>query len=166
LPIDDFVPFWPIWVVPYLMSLIWWLACFIWAAVDMEAWRYIALVAGAVFTMVTSYFVYIFYPTYVIRPEVVANDWASELVRILYANDRLYNAFPSGHTYTTMLILFFWWNWKPGYRVLWLLISVMIVLSTLFTGQHNLADPIGGVIWATLGYLFGMWFQNLRWGLP
>ncbi len=36
--------------------------------------------------------------------------------------------------------------------------AIVVTLSTLFTGQHNLPDPIGGIIWAFAGYRFGWWW--------
>ncbi len=157
-PWDAFVPFWPIWAVPYLLSLVWWAGCFIWAAWKMEDSSYRAFIAGTVAVMLSSYLVYVFYPTFIERPVVEGNSWPVELVRVIYDNDRLNNAFPSGHTYTTMLIVFFWWNWRPRLRWLWAGIAIIIILSTLFTGQHNLPDPIGGIIWAWGGYCFGWWW--------
>jgi membrane-associated phospholipid phosphatase len=163
-PWDAYVPFGPIWAIPYLLSLVWWAGCSIWAAWRMPDTRYRAFVTAAITVMLSSYAVYILFPTYVERPVLEGHGWPTEMVRFIYSSDRLNNAFPSGHTYNTVLILFFWWHWKPKLRWLWLGISVVIVLSTLFTGQHNLPDPIGGIIWAWLGYRFGMWWVARREG--
>lgn len=160
--LDPMIPVWPIWAVPYLLSLAWWTGCFIWAAVKMDFQLYRAFVAAALFTALTSYALYIVYPTYVIRPAVEGSGWQHELLRTIYAQDRLNNAFPSGHTYTTMLITFFWWVWQPRLRWLWATIAVIVILSTLFTGQHNLLDPIGGIVWAWVGYRFGLWWVERR----
>jgi membrane-associated phospholipid phosphatase len=156
--LDDRIPLWPIWIIPYLLSLLWWTGCFIWAAWKMEDKLYYAFVIGAISVMLASYVVYLVYPTYVERPIVEGEDWLSDLVRYVYSNDRANNAFPSSHTYTTVLIALFWWRWRPRLRWLWVVIAVIIVLSTLFTGQHHSPDPVGGVIFAWLGYRFGLWW--------
>jgi membrane-associated phospholipid phosphatase len=161
-PWDDYIPFWPIWALPYLLGIAWWEGCFVWAAWKMDDARYRALVIGAIVTMLTSYIIYLLYPTYVVRPAVQGNDWRTELIRFIYDNDRLNNAFPSGHTYTTMLIVFSWWHWRPRLRWLWLGIGVIIILSTLFTGQHHLPDPVGGILWAWIGHRFGTWWVARR----
>lgn len=161
-PLDPHVPLWPIWVVPYLLSLPWWAACFGWAAFEMDDRRFEAFVVGALAVMLSSYVLYIVFPTYVERPAVEGQGWAADLVRWLYRNDRLNNAFPSGHTYTTMLIVFFWWDWKPCLRWPWAIVATIIILSTLLTGQHNLLDPIGGILWAWGGYRLGMWLGERR----
>jgi membrane-associated phospholipid phosphatase len=156
--LDDWIPFWPIWIIPYLLSLAWWAGCFIWAAWKMEGELYHAFVIGAIAVMLASYVVYLVYPTYVERPPVEGEGWLFELVRLVYRNDRANNAFPSGHTYNTVLITLFWWRWRPRFRWLWVLIAAIIVLSTLFTGQHNAPDPIGGMLFAWLGYRWGRWW--------
>jgi membrane-associated phospholipid phosphatase len=162
IPWDDFVPFWPIWMVPYLLSTMWWEASFIWAAWRMGAERYRALVIATIVVMLASYLVYVFYPTYVERPTLKGNSWPVALTRFVYRHDRLHNAFPSGHTYFTLLITFFWWDWRPQLRWLWGLIAVVVVLSTLFTGQHHLLDPVGGLVWAWGGYRLGTWWAARR----
>jgi membrane-associated phospholipid phosphatase len=70
------------------------------------------------------------------------------LMRFVYANDRSYNALPSGHTYNTMMIAIIWWVWKPRQRLLWSLSVPIVILSTLFARQHNVLDAVFGVIWA------------------
>jgi len=157
---DAFVPLWPIWAIPYLLSIVWWAGCFIWAAWKMDAPLYRAFVMGTIAVMLTSYVVYLLYPTYVHRPALEGDSWQIELVRFIYNNDRLNNAFPSGHTCTTMLIVLFWWHWRRWLRWLWIGIAVIILLSALFTRQHNLPDLIGGIVWAWMGYRFGLWWME------
>ena len=161
-PWEKFVPFWPAWAVPYLLGIIWWVACFIWAAVSMEDDRFRAFFFGMVFAMLTSYAVYIFFPTYIERPEVVGGGWQMNLIRYIYDHDRLNNAFPSGHAYTTILIVLFWWDWRPRLRIIWMTIALLIILATLFTGQHNIPDPFGGLVWAVMGFIFGWWMVKRR----
>jgi membrane-associated phospholipid phosphatase len=128
----------------------------------MEDARYRAFVAGTLAVLLASYVVYILFPTYVERPVLEGSSWQVDLLRLIYNNDRLHNAFPSGHTYTTFLIVFFWWQWKPHLRWLWSAAALMVILSTLFTGQHNLPDPLGGVVFAWLGYRFGLWWASRK----
>jgi membrane-associated phospholipid phosphatase len=161
-PWDALVPIWPIWVVPYLLAIAWWLGCFVWAAWKMDDDLYRALVVAALAVMLSSYAVFIFFPTYVERPVLEGRGWAVDLLQSLYDHDRVNNAFPSGHTYTTVLIVLFWWRWRPRLRWLWITIALVIVLSTLFSGQHHLVDPVGGAIWAWAGYRFGLWWVARR----
>jgi membrane-associated phospholipid phosphatase len=156
--LDNLVPLWPVWILPYLLSIVWWTACFLWAAWQMEADLYRALMSGAIAVMFCSYLFYLFFPTYVMRPEVTGSGFFYDIVRLVYGNDRVYNAFPSGHTYNAVLLALFWWRWKPRLRWLWVTIAALTVLSTLFTGQHHVADPLGGALLAWLGYRLGLWW--------
>jgi membrane-associated phospholipid phosphatase len=157
IPWDRFFPLWPIWAIPYLLSLAWWAGCFIWAAWRMEDDLYQAFVFSLLTVMLVSYVVYIVYPTYVVRPSVHGDDWLNQMIAFLYLNDRANNAFPSGHAYNTVLIALFWWRWLPRQRWLWLTITVVVLLSTLYTRQHNLPDLLGGILFAWLGYRLGLW---------
>jgi membrane-associated phospholipid phosphatase len=159
-PWDALIPLWPIWAVPYLLSIAWWTGCFAWAAWKMDGARYEAFVAGAIAVMLSSYVVYVLYPTYVNRPDPEGHSWQAELIRSVYNNDRVNNAFPSGHTYTTVLIALVWWQWRPRLRWLWVGIAIVVLLSTLFTKQHDLPDLVGGIAWAWLGYQFGSWWAS------
>lgn len=78
----------------------------------------------------------------------------------MYVNDRVYNAFPSGHVYITTLIGLFWAQWFPRHRWWWRAIIVVIAFSTLFTHQHYLPDPVGGMLLAWAGYRFGLWWVD------
>ena len=162
VPWDAYVPFWPMFSIPYLLSIPWWILCFLWATLKMDDERLKAFIVGALVMMVTSYALYIGFPTYIERPVVEGHRFQDEIVRYIYGNDRLNNAFPSGHTYMTVFIVLFWWRWKPRLRAIWVPFGVLVVLSTLFTGQHNLLDPLGGILWAVGSYLFGWFWVNRK----
>jgi membrane-associated phospholipid phosphatase len=89
---------------------------------------------------------------------VTETGWAVWLIRFVYTNDRTYNAFPSQHLWSTVLIALFWSHWKPGWRwVLWAS-TVIVALSTLFTRQHWILDVFGGTLLAVIGYFIGLAF--------
>jgi membrane-associated phospholipid phosphatase len=159
-PWDASIPLWPIWAVPYLLAIVWWVGSFVWAAWQMEDRLYRAFVAGTLAVILASYALYILYPTFVNRPVLLGHSWSVDLLRLIYNNDCLNNAFPSGHTYTTMLIVFFWWRWQPKLRWVWVVAALVVMLSTLFTKQHNLPDVLGGIVFAWLGYRFGLWWAG------
>jgi membrane-associated phospholipid phosphatase len=157
-PWDDFIPLWPIWTIPYLLSIAWWLGFSIWATWKMDDRLYLAFVAAAVAVMLIGYGIHLLYPTCVERPILTGDTWQTRLLSLVYELDRGYNAFPSGHTYNTILISLFWYRWQPRHRALALGIAIIVLLSTLFTGQHNLPDLVGGAVLAWLGYRFGLWW--------
>ncbi len=161
-PLDDLIPLWPIWIIPYLLSIAWWLGFTIWAAWKMDDTLYLAFVTAGVAMMLVSYLIHLLYPTYVQRLTLTGDSWAVQLLRFVYHQDRSYNAFPSGHTYNTVLVSLFWYRWQPRHWVLCLGTAVLILLSTLFTGQHNLPDLLGGIVVAWLGYHFGLWWATRK----
>jgi membrane-associated phospholipid phosphatase len=161
-PWDAAIPLWPIWAVPYLLSIFGWVACIVWAARNMDNDLYQAFAISMLLVMLISYAVYLLYPTYVERPALAGDDWQMELMRFIYGHDRAYNAFPSSHTYNTVLIGLFWRRWYPRWRWLWAGMVIVVLLSTLFTRQHNLPDLIGGALLAWLGYRLGVWWAKTR----
>ena len=61
--LDDFIPFWPVWAVPYILSIGWWVAAALWASAKMDKKMLQTLVASVLIMNLSSYIVYIFIPT-------------------------------------------------------------------------------------------------------
>jgi membrane-associated phospholipid phosphatase len=160
-PWDEFIPLWPIWTFPYLLSLLWWGISIIWATLKMDAKLFRAFGVAMIASLLTSYAVFIIFPTYVERPPLESGDWTTRLLALVYNNDQVNNAFPSGHTYTSVIIALFWWRWFHRFGWLWFGMVAVVVLSTLFTKQHYLLDPIGGILWGWFAYRFGLWVSEI-----
>lgn len=160
--LDGYVPLWSIWVVPYALICIWWIVAYLWAVWRMEERLYESFFLASAFAGVAALTIYAVFPTYVIRPALAANDWHSQLLNWIYTNDYAYNAFPSGHVYITTLIALFWSIWFPKWKWLWTATVIVIVLATLFTHQHYLPDPIGGLALAWFSYRIGLWCMTER----
>ena len=155
-PLDRLIPLWPIWTVPYLLMLGIWVSFDLWAVFKMEARLFKAYIIASLVTIVPSILIFIFWPTYVQRPEVPGQDWASNLLRFLYANDQPNNAFPSGHMYFAVLVAYFGTRWKPKLLLPMVGIVVMVIGATLFTKQHYLLDLVGGAGMAAAGIFVGI----------
>ena len=164
--LDQYIPLLPIWSVPYLLYLPFWIACFIWAAINMETRMFQRFFATVLAATLTGLAIFLLFPTYIERPLLIGNDWATELLRYVYGNDDVYNAFPSGHVYLTTVISLFWMEWYPRYRWLWIAIVVSVLLSTLFTHQHYLPDLAGGLVLAKNSLRFGEWWMKKRFQFP
>jgi membrane-associated phospholipid phosphatase len=161
LPIDIF-PIWAVWVVPYILCYPLWFFGILWAILKMEDRFFRSLVAAFLLTCTVSISIFIFFPTYVKPATFYANDIFTSLLRFIHENAGRYDALPSPHIYITVLLALFYDRWYPRYKSYWILIPIIVSLSTLFTGQHYVADIAGGVVVAFLGFHFG-----LRWaGLP
>ena len=165
-PLDTWIPLWPVWVIPYLLCLPAWVAGLIWAAWKMDEQLFRSFISAGLFiTLSAALFFYIF-PTSVQRPILTSNSWATQILQMVYHNDGAYNAFPSGHVYQTSLICLFYNRLYPRHAWIWIAIVGIVVLSTLFTHQHYLADPLGGLAIAWLGYRFGIYMVPQNAPLP
>ena len=152
LPIDTQITLSPIWAIPYLLSILWWIGALVWAAFKMEFMRFVHFSLCLSITILISYAIYILFPTYVNRPKIIGQDFLDQLMMFIYGNDRPYNALPSGHTYTTLIISIFWFYWLPKQRYLWIAIAILVILSTLFTKQHAILDIITASILVFICY--------------
>jgi membrane-associated phospholipid phosphatase len=159
LPIDIF-PMWSIWVLPYVLCYILWFVAALWVAFKMEDRLFRAFVVACVVTFSIGTSTFVFFPTYVKAVAVHGNDIFAFLLRIIHEHWGRYDAFPSGHVYITTLFALFFSRWYPRRRFLWISILIIVMLSTLFTGQHYILDVIGGYSVALIGYHFGLWWAG------
>jgi membrane-associated phospholipid phosphatase len=156
-PLDGYIPVWSIWVLPYALACWWWAIAYIWAAWRMDEHMYEAFFLSSAVMQVSALTIFTLFPTFVVRQALPAGDWMTQLLGWVYTHDYAYNAFPSGHVYITTLIALFWSRWFPKLRWLWAVTVIVVIFATLFTGQHYLPDPIGGLALAWLSYHVGLW---------
>lgn len=162
LGIDRFIAFSPPWVVPYLVGSALMVVIPLWACFGMETFLFRRYMMANLFATVVSYIVYLGFPTYVSRPNIHGSDVFSWMLRQVYAADRSYNAFPSGHTLYTCISLLFLWQWQPQQRLLWTVLCLLIILSTLFIGQHHILDLLGGLILALISVRVARWIEEFH----
>ena len=103
--------------------------------------------------IVISLLIYWFYPTGFIRPEIKGHRMSENLLRSMYVLDyKGLNCMPSMHCSMCFIILYYSFVcsdlglWQYGFAA----VSLLIVLSTVFTKQHVLIDvvtaiPLAGV---------------------
>jgi len=157
LPFESY-PIRPVWVVPYVLCYPLWLGGLIGAVWKMEDRLFRAFIAGCVLTFGSAQIIFVAYPTYVERTPLMGSDLLTNVLRALYQTGGAYDALPSGHIYITTLLALFYSHWMGGSRILWMVVVLIVALSTLFTGQHYLLDLVAGFVLAWFGYRFG-----LRW---
>lgn len=159
LPIDIF-PIWTIWILPYISCYVLWFASFTWILLKVEDRLFRSFLAACIFTFAVGTTTFIFFPTYIQAAVIEGNDIFSMLVRMIHENWGRYDAFPSGHVYITTLLALFFSRWYPRQMVLWIVITAIVSLSTLFTGQHYILDVLGGYAVAFAGYHVGLWWAG------
>jgi len=157
----DIFPIWPVWVLPYMLCYPIWLVSSIWTILKMEDRLFRALLAACFLIFAVANSIFIFFPTYVKQATLLGNDIFISLLRMIHESWGRYSALPSGHVYITTLLVLFFSRWYPRYRFFWILVLLIISLSTLFTGQHYILDVLGGYVLAIAGYCFGLWWTGL-----
>jgi membrane-associated phospholipid phosphatase len=158
--LDERIPIWSVWVIPYLLCLPLWVGGLIWAALKMDEQLFRSFICACFFILLSAALLYYFFPTYIKRPTLTKGNWTMRVLQLVYQNDGVYNAFPSGHVSHTSLICLFCSHLYPGLSWLWISIVAVVILSTLFTRQHNLADPLGGLAIAWVGYRLGLYLYS------
>ncbi len=160
--LDESIPIVPEFIIPYVLFLPFWVGAFLLAAWKMNDGLFRAFMVGSIAATAIATATYFVFPTYTERPLIETSGWASGLLQALYSNDNVFNAFPSGHVLYTTLIALFGAAWQPRWSG-WLQGSiVLVILSTLLTGQHHLVDPLGGLALGWGGYRFGLWVEYGR----
>ena len=156
ISLDAYIPIWPVWVVPYVLALAWWVGSIAWAAVLMADEKLFLCFMASMFLVISvGILTFVIYPTYVIRPQITGSDIFSHWLRLVYQRDDVYNALPSGHTYMTLVITHFFSHWKPRLRWLWISVGATIILSTLLTHQHFILDICAGILLSVGGIIAG-----------
>lgn len=157
--LDAYIPVIPAFAIPYLLFLPYWIMAFLLAAWRMDARLFRAFMIGSIGAATLTTLIYILFPTYTDRSSVNINGWGASLLNLIYSNDNVFNAFPSGHVLYTTLIALFGSTWCPKWSYMLSGSVVLVILATLLTGQHHLVDPVGGVALAWASYRFGLWTE-------
>lgn len=162
LPLDQFIPFYSPFIIPYLLGTLLFIGMPVWSAFKAQSGEFEEYAFSILLATCVSYITYLVFPTYVTRPEIVSKDLFSNAMNILYQADLIYNAAPSGHAFYSSLSFLYLLRWKPRFKSVWLAGWIIILASTLLTRQHYIPDLIAGLFlaglaWAIGGYLRKKW---------
>lgn len=143
LRIDDFIPFVPIFIVPYV--------------------SYFAYIVLTIVALWETPYVYEFFTSYIIsylvagafwflipngvkRPKIVGKDIFSKLTAYIYSHDDDTNGFPSAHVFATLICSYFLFLSFPTFLPFILFMAIAIIASTVLVKQHYAIDILGGII--------------------
>jgi membrane-associated phospholipid phosphatase len=155
--LDSFIPLWPIFALPYLATIGYWCIFHLWAAIKMDDELFLPFITASITTIAIGMACFILFPTYVDRPQVTEAGFAWDMLRLVYRNDGLYNALPSGHAYITSVVTYFFMKWKPRLNPVWIVWWMIVLLSAVVTKQHYILDLVAGVVVAALAVAFSQW---------
>lgn len=153
--IDTKIPFVPAFFIPYC---IWYLMIFIipYYLYCKDKDKFIKYTMAYILCSMIGNIVFISYPSTVARPTVTGTDIFSLIAKFIYWIDTPTNCFPSLHCAISMLFILYTCESKNTNTITKIsvcIISILIMLSTLFTKQHVVVDFISGDILALIVYL-------------
>lgn len=153
--IDTKIPFVPAFFIPYC---IWYLMIFLipYYLYCKDKDKFVKYVISYVLCSMIGNIVFISYPSTVTRPTVTGTDIFSLIAKFIYWIDTPTNCFPSLHCAISMLFILYVCESKNTNiitKISVCIISILIMLSTLFTKQHVVVDFISGDILALIVYL-------------
>jgi membrane-associated phospholipid phosphatase len=153
IPLDEYIPLWPIWTIPYLLLLPYWLLMLVIMTLKMDEPRFRWIILAAMVSQYISVAAFILFPTYIERPILDPADSSQGLIAYLYSMDHVNNALPSMHMSLTTLIALGCWGWLPKLRWFWAATIPITIASTLFTKQHYVLDLVAGILLACAAYI-------------
>lgn len=151
-PLDCYIPFCPVFVIPYLLWFVFVGVVLVWFIFRGEEREYRALTrtlaAGCTLFIVISFF---FPNVQLLRPRVTGDGVLEQLVRMVYAVDTPSNVFPSIHVFNAVacciaVLRSRQLQEKRMLRVFTCVLTVLIVLSTMFIKQHTVLDVAGALL--------------------
>lgn len=151
-PLDERIPYVPVFVLPYLLTWAYGLVILGYAlyfrTYDRRQFRYLYLS----FLLMTCLecLIWLTFPARIsirVAPEVLAAGWLNGLTAYVYREATPWNVFPSAH------IAFAYATWlfsahfaRPGHRWPFLVLFLLTCLSVVLIKNHYLLDILGGVL--------------------
>ena len=167
LPADDYIPFIPFFVVPYVLFYAYLPSVPVYiSGKNAHDFKKYVIVWAAVLSVCSI--AHIVYPTYVIRAEVTGNGFFDRLVSLVYSIDGTTNCLPSVHCATAWLCFIGLRGRrevKMPVKAASFLFSALVCLSTVFIKQHWILDVITAVavselFWAAAGKCIRFFSEN------
>lgn len=146
-PLDDLIPFCELFVIPYMIWFAYLVGMYAYTILfDTDAFKkYTYFVIG---TYTTTLLIYIFFPTMQeLRPNIAELGRSNFLTRFMadfYDFDTNTNVCPSLHVIGSVAVSVAAWHSKLfseiGWRIAFTVMTILIILSTVFLKQHSVID--------------------------
>ena len=120
---------------------------------------------ASIICAVTLNIFYATFPVFYPRPELIPSTLSGLVLELTHRIDAAHNTFPSGHVTFAWLMFLGVTQIKEtvnlyGIKLLYLLWSIGVILSTLTLKQHFIVDAIAGIILATTSFFLVKAFIN------
>ena len=158
---DDMIPFCEFFVVPYLLWFPYMIGAVLYFIfVNKNKHEYYQLICNMMMGMTIFLIVSYVYPNVQhLRPvEFPRENVFTDLVRWLYRTDTPTNILPSIHVFNSLAVHMSLTNCESlrdhkGIRYGSLVLTILIILSTMFLKQHSVIDVCMGATLALFGYI-------------
>lgn len=155
-PIDQVIPLIPSMSIPYLG---WYPYIFVAMAFLCLKDRsiYFKILISMNISLIFCYIIYYNFQTTVIRPVIFVTNWTEQLLQTIYRNDPPFNCFPSIHCLHSYLVMRGAWlskNISNVTKSTFTIISITIILSTLFIKQHVIYDAFAAILLGEVIFCF------------
>lgn len=146
-PIDNMIPFISIFAVFYVFIfypfILYTLGYFAYIKPEKSDRFFLAIII----MYFISYLTYLIYPVKMNRPDLSnASDFFSKVMNKYYQEDLPVNCFPSLHAANSTLMAYFLSKENRKLSIIFWLIAVLVMISTLFVKQHVIMDEIAGFL--------------------
>ena len=155
---DYAIPFCEYFIVPYLLWFPYIAACVVYFCVKGKEGEYTRLLKSLVAGMVVFMLFSLLYPNgQELRPVLTGENLFQRMVMKLYETDTSTNIFPSLHVFNSVVCCIAVCRNLTGerFRLLrggTLLLTILIVLATMFLKQHSVLDVLGALLLNMLCY--------------
>lgn len=146
---DDYIPFCEYFIIPYILWFVFVAVTVIYFAVSIERRNeYFQLVISLCMGMTIFLFISFVYPNgQDLRPELAGDGICIQLVRLLYKIDTPTNILPSLHVFNaavccSAILKNQRLKEKRGVAITTIILTVLIILSTVFLKQHSIVDVV------------------------
>jgi len=147
---DASIPFYPYWI--YIYQSIWLLFISPVFVLQKEAIR--KLSSTFLLSTLVACTIFIIFPAHPLFDRNIHDISTHPIYSWLYYFDLPYNLFPSLHVVYVLLFLLIYRHEKVKYLSYWYVWGLLLIISVLFTHQHQTMDIIGGAVLSGLVFKF------------
>ncbi len=156
-PLDSYIPFCELFVIPYMFWFIYLVGIHFYTGfVDIPQFK--KLMYFIMITYTVTIIIYLLFPNMqLLRPiEFKRDNLLTAFMKRFYAFDTHTNVCPSLHVIGSFAVLFTTWNCKGFNTTVWriinIIITVLISISTVFLKQHSIIDIFAALILCAIAY--------------
>lgn len=156
--IDDMIPFCEYFIIPYLLWFAYVPAVMIYEFFTSKKEWYYACAYLFIGMSICLLICTLWHNGQDLRMDIDNNNIFTSIVKILYTTDTNTNVFPSIHVFNSIgvfIILCKSKNMKnrKGIKIVSFILTILIILSTMFLKQHSIIDVAGGIILSGVMYV-------------